>query len=156
VKYASTIKLLGSFILLFVSSIAFSGSDNKMFIGSACSFADHPLASHDKIGHRFKNTSGSNQWVTCPVVRDFDGIEWVGLDTVGTTYYARFEQRAPQNGSLTGWNAYGATYTGGSGKQYYWFNGSAWGNGVDNGYYAVEILLGNGAYINGYRVAERT
>jgi len=144
-----------AFTAVAVLSSASYAVDNKMFIGSACSFADNPLASHNKIHHRLKNTSGVNQWVTCPVVRDFDGVEWVGLDTVGTTYYERFEQRAPQNGSLTGWNAYGATNTGGSGKQHYWFNGSSWANGVNNGYYAVEVKLGHNAYINGYRVAER-
>lgn len=147
-------KIVITSALLSVSSVAFS-VDNKMFIGSACSFADYPLASHSKMHHRFKNTSGGNQWVTCPVVRDFDGVEWVGADTVGTVNYVRFEQRAPLNGSLTGWNAYGATNTGGSGKQHYWFNGSSWANGVNNGYYAIEMYLGNNAYINGYRVAER-
>ncbi len=153
-KKVSLFKLASSSVLLVASSLAF-GVDNKMFIGSACSFADFPLDSHNKMHHRFKNTSGRNQWVTCPVVRDADGIEWVGIDTVGTTYYVRFEQRAPQNGSLTGWNANGATNTGGSGKQHYWFNGSSWANGVNSGYYAIEMLLGNGAYINGYRVTER-
>ena len=152
-KIVDLSKLLVTAALLTTSSIAFS-TDNKMFIGSACSFADHPLASHNKINHTFKNTSGSSQWVTCPVVRDFDGIEWVGLDVVGTASYVRFEQRAPSNGSLTGWNAYGATFTGGSGSQYYWFNGSSWANGVDSGYYAIEMYLGNNAYVNGYRVAE--
>jgi hypothetical protein len=141
-------------MLVTTASAAFS-DDNKMFIGSFCSFADNPLASHSKMHHRFKNTSGRSQWVTCPVVRDRDGVEWLGIDTVGTTNYVRFEQRAPQNGSLSGWNAYGAIYTGGSGRQHYWFNGSSWANGVDNGYYAIEMYLGNNAYINGYRVAEK-
>ena len=155
-KNVSLFKLASSSVLLIASSLAFSGTDNKTFIGSACSFADHPLLSHNKMHHRFKNTSGSSQWVTCPIVRDFDGVEWLGIDTVGTISYVRFEQRAPQNGSLTGWNANGVTNTGGSGKQHYWFNGSSWANGVDSGYYAIEMYLGNNAYINGYRIAEKT
>ncbi len=153
-KNINLIKLVITSALLTMSSMAFS-VDNKTFIGSACSFADYPLASHNKMHHRFRNTSGNSQWVTCPIVRDFDGVEWIGVDTVGSMSYVRFEQRAPLNGSLTGWNAYGATNTGGSGRQHYWFNGSSWANGVNSGYYAIEMYLGNNAYINGYRVAER-
>lgn len=153
-KLLTGIKTACSAAILTCASISFA-DDNKMYIGSTCGFADNPLASHHKIHHRFVNTSGSSQWVTCPLPRDYDGVEWIGLDTVGTANNVRFEQRAPLNGSLSGWNADGATNTQNSGKQHYWFNGSAWANGIDNAYFALEVYLGNNAYINGYRIAER-
>ena len=153
-KTLNAIKWIVSAAALTFSAVSF-GDDNKTFIGSACSFADNPLAAHSKVNHAFKNTSGGSQWVTCPVVRDFDGIAWIGLDTLGTVSSVRFEERSPLNGALTGVNAQGSTITGGTGLQHFWFSGSATHNGVDDGYYALELNLSNGASINGYRVAEQ-
>lgn len=143
-----------SSVLLASSSVL--ADDAKTFIGSACSFADNPLSSHNRIHHRFKNTSGANQWVTCPIVRDdvSNSLEYVGLDTVGTTYNVRLEQRRRGNGSLTGWNANGATNTGGSGRSHYWFNGSANGGVAKNASLALEVRLAPNAYINAYNTTE--
>ena len=130
--------------------------DEKMYPGSICSFADYPLASHNKIHHRFKNTSGYAQWTTCPIVRDSvtKGMEYLSMDVVGGSSYARFEQRAPGNGALSGWSSTGLTFIGG-GVQYYWFNGSSWANPTDRASLNLELYLHNNAYINAYRVKER-
>lgn len=143
---------------LVVLSVPVLADDAKTFIGSQCSFADNPLASHHKIHHRLQNTSGVSQWVTCPLVKDNTGsggnIEYATLDTVGTTSSVRLEMRSDLNGSLTGWNAYGSTNTGGSGRQHYWFNGSVSGNAASLSALAMEVYLGNNAYINSYRLVE--
>lgn len=139
-----------------LTSFSASADDEKTFIGSTCSFADYPLASHNKMHHRFKNTSTSNQWTTCPIVRDnvTNSMEWVGLDTYGTVYNVRLEQRRQQNGSLSGWNAYGSTNLAGSGRQHYWFNGSVNGAVSDRASLAIELLMAKDSYVSMYRISE--
>ncbi|WDE02158.1 hypothetical protein [Thalassomonas actiniarum] len=131
--------------------------DEKMYPGSMCSFADFPLASHNKMHHRHKNLSGRGQWVTCPIVRDsvLNGVEYLSLDMVGTATNVRFEQRAPGNGSLSGWNSSGLSFVGG-GVQYYWFSGNSWASPINRASLNLELYLYNNAYINAYRVKERT
>jgi len=144
---------LSSTLLMSLNVVA---DDEKTFIGSSCSFADNPLHAHSKMHHRFKNTSNRGQWTTCPIVRDSvkSRMEWVGLDTYGTVSNVRLEQRRQQNGSLSGWNAYGSTNLSGSGKQHYWFNGSAKGVVANRASLAIELYMSHNAYVNMYRTSE--
>jgi hypothetical protein len=142
--------------VLAVLAMPVMADDEKMYPGSICSFADFPLAAHNKMHHRHKNLSGWGQWVTCPIVRDSvtKGMEYLSLDMVGTATNVRFEQRAPGNGSLSGWNSSGLSFVGG-GVQYYWFNGGSWASPIDRASLTLELYLYNNAYINAYRVKER-
>lgn len=141
-------------LAVFVTSA--QATDEKIYPGSMCSNADFPLASHNKTHHRHKNLSGSGKWVTCPIVRDSvtQGVEYLSLDMVGGSSNARFEQRAPGNGGLSGWSSSGLSFVGG-GVKYYWFSGSPWANPINRASLTLELYLHNNAYINAYRVVER-
>jgi len=147
--------LIAMVLLALASGVAVA-DDEKMYIGSDCSFADFPLAAHDRMHHRFRNLSGRSQWTTCPITRDSvtEGIEYLSLDVVGTPNYVRLEQRAPGNGSLTGWNASGLNFVGG-GRQYYWFSGGSWASPYNRASLALELYMRNRDYVNAYRVVER-
>lgn len=152
------ISIVLSLTLAMVASLCVMGTtltadaeDGKTFIGSTCSFADNPLASHNKIHHRFKNTSGTDQWVTCPIVRDAmtDHPSELRMETYGTCNYARWEQRDDDHGSLTGIDLY-ETSIGSGYYEYYFGNISA----DDESAYAFECKLPNNHFIQHMKITE--
>lgn len=124
------------------------------FTGAVCGFADNPLASHNRIHHRFKNTSGSSQWITCPIPRTQVGsrIEDLTMEIFGTASNVRFEKRDALLGSLMGWDAAGSQILTG-GNRYYWFDHEL---GVAEGSeaFAYEAKLSNNSYVSHLEIWE--
>jgi hypothetical protein len=129
--------------------------DAQTHMGAICSFADNPLVSHNRTNHRFQNTSGSSQWISCPVPRDqiSNSIEYLAMEVSGTVSNVRFEVRAASLGSLTGFNAEGTDILSG-GARYEWFVGSSSGSTAADAAYAFEALLSNNAAVSHLHVTE--
>jgi hypothetical protein len=141
-----------STLVMTLGLTAQASADN--YVGSACSFADNPLAAHHKIHHRLVNTSGVGQWVTCPAVRRKTGsIGFAALYSSSGISSARVEIRTG-GGSVLGWDAEAAPRSSTSGGFI-----SDWFNFVDGTAGAgdqivLEAFINNNAVINGYVVNE--
>ncbi len=137
------------------SAVASASVNQHVLAGSACSYADNPLASHNKIHHRFTNTSGSNQWITCPIEREQTGygIELAIMEISGTASSVRLEQRDHELGSLTGWNAETTKILSG-GNAFKWFE-DGWGDSVAWGAYSFEARLNPNAFVSWLFLQER-
>ena len=148
------IKSICSAALVVFATAAYA-DDQKTYPGSMCSFADNPLAAHNKRDHRLINLSRRSQQVTCPIVRDSvnHSVEYISLDAVNEILEARFEWRSRDNGTLSGVNAWDVDLAGG-GLIYHWFTKSFSHHTSDKASYALELVLTPGSYINAYRVRE--
>ena len=153
--------LAAAALALAVPSLA-QADDVKRYMGSNCSFADNPLASHHRIHHRFTNTSGSSQWITCPVIHDVTDANGFGNSTLEDVQFemsttvsnARFEARGMDAGGLIGWDFGTTTNLGGGVTRYNWFDGSAIAFAGNNSAYALEAFIPNGTSVHHYRLSE--
>jgi hypothetical protein len=153
-KRRAALCLVISTLLVSASAMA---DDGKEYIGSLCSFADNPLASHNRINHVFKNTSGVSQWITCPLVRETgNNIQYAAIEFNTTPTNVRLEIRYDNAGSLAGWNYYGTTNLGGTNVEYFWFDGSTTGAASSGAVLAIEAYLPNNAYVYKYNMTEVT
>jgi hypothetical protein len=148
------------FSLILLTGIVFSTGnatalDAQTHMGAICGFADNPLVSHNRTNHRFQNTSGVSQWISCPVPRDqtSNSIEYLAIEIAGTVSNVRFEVRAASLGSLTGFNAEGTDILTG-GARYEWFVGSTSGSTAADAAYAFEAFLSHNAAVSHLHVTE--
>jgi hypothetical protein len=152
-KRVSSLFLAGSALLLLSPAFA---SDHKVYMGASCGFADNPLASHHRIHHRFTNTSGSSQWISCPIVRDQTGydVQSLQMEIGGSATNVRFEMRNTDLGSLVGWNAEGTiSLTGGN--RFFWFSDTD-GAAPGSGSFAFEAKLSNSSFVSHLAVWEES
>jgi hypothetical protein len=114
--------LVAAGLLLGAGRAAAVEADGKQYVGSWCSFADFPLKSHNKIHHKFLNTSGASQWITCPAVREMgEGIRDAWIDLSGTASGVALEFRTEFAGTVAGFAPDGYQGAGsGTAVQYQW------------------------------------
>ena len=124
------------------------GAEAFMYPGAICSFADNPLSKHNRVDHAFKNLSGSNQWVTCPIEHKAGkGIQGLTLDVGGTSSNPRFESRAKDTGAVAGW-AISSSISRSNSNVYKWFDGEVFGAPEFSDGLAFEINLSNNAFVS--------
>jgi hypothetical protein len=141
----------------FMLSATAMADDGKEYVGGQCGFANNPLASHNRISHGFRNTSGVSQWITCPIVRETaNNIEYAAIEFNATVSNVRLEIRYDDAGSLAGWNYYGTSNLGGGAVEYFWFDGSTTGTASSGAVLAIEAYIPNNAYVYKYNLTENT
>jgi hypothetical protein len=118
-------------------------AQDKNYPGSACHFADNPLAAHNKIHHRFQNASGVNQWTTCPAIHDGGNI---ANAQILSTHFAmtnfRLEKRSFDGLVLVGFAPDSIETIGGNSvTRITWFPGNQSGQAFANEAFAFETFL---------------
>ena len=155
-KSIKQIVTLTGLFLVVLSQVPAHANDNKVFIGSMCDWQSHNVPEYRR-GHVLRNTTTSNQWTTCPLVRDAasNSPEYISITVQGGVSGSCWLSIRKTNGGSIENIVHQRTYNLSNGKTLYeWFKGRRNGPSHNGAAYAIQCNLKPNAFVYSYFMSE--
>lgn len=150
------VPLMGLSLFLLSGTPAFA-DDDKVFIGAMCDWQTQANVPEYRWGQVLRNTTGSNQWTTCPLVRDSTSKspEYFSITVQGAVSGPCWLDIRTANGGGIDNRVHQSTVNLGNGKtRFEWYKGNADGPSHNNAAYALACNLRPNSFIYSYSMSE--